>query len=140
MSAQVASHLAAAHREADQRDITQIELRQKLIQILGESVVVIACRRLAGPAESPAVVCDDPMTRSKQGRGLLLPGSAAQRPTVDEYDGLTRAEVFVIEIDIAGIFLTNSNEWHWGFPFCERICGESVCTEETASFGITTPV
>jgi hypothetical protein len=57
------------------------------------------------------------MTRSQQGRGLFLPGSAAQRPTVDEHDGLTRAEVLVIEIDIAGIFLTNSNEWHWGFSF-----------------------
>jgi hypothetical protein len=57
------------------------------------------------------------VTRGQQSRSLLFPGSAAQRPTVDKHNGLTRAEVLVIEIDIAGIFLTNSNEWHWGFSF-----------------------
>src|SRR4030088_2921180 len=77
ISAQVAGHLAATHREADKREIMQVEFRHKLAQVLGEGVVVVACGGLAGTAESPAVVCDDPVTHIQQGCGLLLPGSAA---------------------------------------------------------------
>src|SRR6266403_6072594 len=36
---------------------------------------------------------------------------------MNQHDGLTRAVVLVIEIDVSGVFLTNSNEWHWGSPF-----------------------
>jgi hypothetical protein len=51
-------------------------------------------------------------TRSKKRCGLLLPGSTAQRISVDKYNRLTRAVVFLVEIDIAGVLLPDSDVWH----------------------------
>ena len=61
--AQIAGHFAAAHGEADQPEIAEVELRHELVQVFGECVVVVARRRLAGLAEPSAVVGDDPVAR-----------------------------------------------------------------------------
>jgi hypothetical protein len=52
------------------------------------------------------------VTRGQKHRDLLLPGSAAQGISVDKDYGLTRAVVLIVEIDVAGVFLTDSNVWH----------------------------
>ena len=86
---------------ADQSEIVQVELGDELVQVLRESVVVIARPRLAGLAESSAVVGDDAMARIQQDGELLLPCAAAQRIAVDQNDWRARAVVFVIEVDVA---------------------------------------
>jgi hypothetical protein len=54
----VAGHLAAAHRESDQRDVAQLERRDQRAQVAGEGVVVVARRRLAGFGSAfPAPSC-----------------------------------------------------------------------------------
>ena len=77
----------------------KVELGHQLVQVLGHGVVMVAQRRLARFAESPAVVRDDPITRAEQGGCLLLPGTATQWPTVDKHDRLTRSVVLIVEID-----------------------------------------
>ena len=90
----------------------QFELRHEFVQVLGEGVVVVAAGGLARLAEPSAIVGDDAVTRGQKRRGLLLPGSAAQRISVDKDNRLTRAVVLVVEIDVAGVFLPDSDLWH----------------------------
>jgi hypothetical protein len=58
------------------------------------------------------VVGDDPVTRSQQDRGLLLPRSTVQRIPMDQHYRPTGTVILVVEIDVARIFLTDVNVWH----------------------------
>ena len=86
------------------------------MQVLGEGVVVVAGSWLAGLAESSAVIRDDTVTRRQKRCDLLLPGGAAQWISVDKDNGVTRAMVLIIEIDVAGVFRTDRSEWHRDSP------------------------
>ena len=88
----------------------------ELVEILGEGVVVVTCYWLAGLAKPSAVVGDDTVTRSEKHWDLLLPGSTAQRISMDQDYGITRAMIFIVEFDLAGIFLTDINVWHCTSP------------------------
>src|SRR5713226_2952782 len=88
---------------------------QEFVEILGEGVVVVPGCRLAGLAESPAVVGDNTAPGSKEHRNLLLPGGSAQRISVDEDDRVTRAVIFVIEFNVGGVFVRDINVWHLRF-------------------------
>jgi hypothetical protein len=118
---QVARHLAATHRETDQRGFTQVEPGHQLVEVRGEGVEVVARRRLAGSSEAPAVVRDDSVTCSEQGPDLLLPGCAAQRPSMDQHDRPTRAVVLVVELDGLGVFLANNERAHHTSPYVLRM-------------------
>src|SRR6266853_100513 len=109
---QVACHFAPAHREANEREITQFEVCHELVQVLGEGVVVVTRCWLAGFAEPSAVIGDDAVPLSEKLWDLLLPRSTAQWIPVDQNYGVTRAVIFVVEIDLAGVFLTDINVWH----------------------------
>src|SRR5664280_876274 len=65
--------------------------------------------RLAKPL---AVIRDDAVTRSQEHRSLLLPGSTAQRISMEKNNGLTGAVVLIVKIDITGVVLADSNVWH----------------------------
>jgi hypothetical protein len=78
----------------------------------GEGIGVAALPRLGGVAEAPAVVGDDPVARVDERRHLLLSGRPAQRPPVDQDDRAPRAVVLVVEIDAAGVLLTDFDVGH----------------------------
>src|SRR3954454_11675658 len=98
-----ARDLAAAHGETGDHRVTQIELREQLVEVRGEGVVVVADRRLAGLAEAATVVRDDAEARLEQRRDLLLPRAAAEREAVDQDDRLSRADVLVMDGDGRGV-------------------------------------
>src|SRR5579862_6553097 len=58
----IASDFATTHREANQGEVAQLQMSDELVQIFCECVVVVACRRLAGFAKSPAIIGDDSIT------------------------------------------------------------------------------
>ena len=84
----------------------------ELVQVLCEGVVVVSGCWLAGLAESSAVIGDDTVTCGQKRCDLLLPGSAAQGISVDKDYGVTRAMIFIVEIDVTGVFFTDSNVGH----------------------------
>src|SRR5690606_6004938 len=95
----VAGEFTRAHREADEDDVAQIKGLQQDVQVGCEGVVVVAgayFRRLTEPA---TVVRDDPVPRSEQLGCLALPTVSVQRITVDQYDGLTRTKILVVELN-----------------------------------------
>src|SRR5664280_3020094 len=112
----VARHFATTHRETDQCEIAELELRHEFVQVLSEGVVVVAGSWLAGLAESSAVIGDDTVSRRQKRCDLLLPGSATQWISVNKNNRVTRAMVLIIEIDVAGVFRTDRSEWHIDSP------------------------
>src|ERR1700679_4281656 len=100
-------------------------MRHELVQVLGKGVIVVTDCWLAGLAETSAIIGNDAVTRSQKHRGLLLPGSAAQRISVDQDNRLTRAVVLavvlIVKIDVAGVFFPDSNVWH------KLLLGAFVC-------------
>jgi hypothetical protein len=67
-------------------------------------------------AEPSTVVGDDPVTRSQQDRGLLLPRSTAQRIPMDQHCRPTGTVILILKIDVARIFLTDVNVRHKKLP------------------------
>src|ERR1035441_4631238 len=70
---------AATNRETNQREITQLELRHELVQVLSESVVVVAGCWLAGLAEPSAVIGDDTATCGQKHRDTAAGGRIAKK-------------------------------------------------------------
>src|SRR5690348_9473476 len=60
----VTCDFAAAHGKANQGEITQVEMGEKLVQVFGEGIVVVAGSGLAGAAKAAPVVGDDTMAGS----------------------------------------------------------------------------
>jgi hypothetical protein len=48
---------------------------------------------------------------------LVLPGVRAQRPAMAEDYGLTAAPVFVVKINVAGVFFADRDVRYWNSPF-----------------------
>ena len=92
------------------------------MKVLGEGVVVVARGWLAGLAEPPSVIGDDPVARLQQDGKLFLPRSAAQGVPVDQDNGLPRAVVFVVKLDIARIFFSDRNVRHYESPLYLLLC------------------
>jgi len=67
---------------------------------------------LAGLDEPSAVIGDDTVTCGQKRRDLLLPGSAARGISVDKDYGVTRAMIFIVQIDVTGVLLTDINVGH----------------------------
>ena len=72
----------------DESDVCQVQGLQQPGEVTGKRVVVVAGCRLTGLAEPAPVICDNPVPGLQQDRDLLVPGPAAQRVPVDEYDWL----------------------------------------------------
>lgn len=74
ISADVSRDFAGPHREADQRDVREIQRTQHDVEVGREDVVVIPHRRLGGPPKTPAIISNDAVAGREQGCRLLLPG------------------------------------------------------------------
>src|SRR5437867_8108296 len=102
-----------------------------LSEVCGEGVVVVAGCGLAGFAKSTAVIGDDAVAPLQECGHLFLPGSAAERIAVNQDDGVTGTMIFVIELDVTGVFFSDLYKWHGlassSFPFgCAKITGCSI--------------
>lgn len=76
-----------------------------------------ACRSrnlwlFVGFAETPPVIGDDSVAAGKKRPRLLFPGGAIRRIAMDEHDRLSRSVVFVVELDVCAVFLSNGNKSH----------------------------
>src|SRR6266849_1772731 len=109
---QIAHHFAAAGGMADMNGVLQIEMRRQGRKVVCIVIHVMAVARLAGPAVAAAVMGDDSIAVIQEEQHLPVPVIGRQRPTMAEYDGLTRAPVLVI--DCGAVF--GRNRWHRETP------------------------
>ena len=89
-------------------------------QVGGESVVVVADDGLAGLAEPAAIVSDDPVAGLQQDRDLPIPGPAAERIPMDQHDGLARAMVLIVNLDVGGVLPADCDFRHANSFLSER--------------------
>src|SRR6266446_6175996 len=108
MTADVARNFTAAGRVADMDCVLQVELFGKSREIVGVSVHLIAFPRLIGTAMPTAVVRDHSIAALAKEQHLSIPIVRSKGPTVTEYDGLSRAPVFVV--NLRSVFCGNG--WH----------------------------
>ena len=106
---QIARHLAGAHREADQHDISKVQLLDQRVQIGGEGVVVVANRRLAGLAEATTVVRDHAVAGPQEHAFLAFPRVPVEGIAVDEHHRRAAAVVLVVELDVGVVLGPDSD-------------------------------
>ena len=99
MVAQIAGHLAGAHRMPDQRGLVQVEPVHQGLEVRGEGLVVVAGRRLAGLPEPTPVVGDHAVAGFQQDRDLLVPCTPAEGVAMDQDHRRSRAGVLIVEVD-----------------------------------------
>ncbi|EGJ73767.1 putative bromoperoxidase [Streptomyces sp. Tu6071] len=141
VAADVAGEFAAAHRVRDERDVTQVELRDEVVQVVGEGVEVVAVEDRRRAAVAAPVVRDAPVAGVGDRLELVLPGVTAQRPPVDEDDRAALAPVLVEDLDS----VTRRADRHggpfsevWGAPAVPWVTPEAPAVRHRASiFTIT---
>ena len=82
------------------------------VQILRESVVVIAACGLAGFSKAAAVVGDYAMPGTKKRGNLFFPRRAAQRISVNQDNRLTGAVIFIVKVKRSRIFFSDIDVGH----------------------------
>jgi hypothetical protein len=114
---QVARNLTSTHRKTDQRKIVQFELCHQLVQILGKSIVVVGGCGLAGPTKASSVIGNNAISCVQKNWQLLFPRGAAEWISMNKNHWFARAMVFIVEIDVAGVFFSDGNVWHQDSPY-----------------------
>src|ERR1700730_11990462 len=110
MSLQVSDRFAVAHREADERDVVEIELVDERRQIIGQSVEVIAPPRIGGPSMAPTVIGDAAQALVDQFGELVLPDVRIETPGMGEEHGLAGAP---IDVEQARTVVGLDKGWPW---------------------------
>ena len=116
----VASEFAAAHREADEGDVGEIEGVDQLREVGCERVVLVPAPRLRRLAEPAAVIGDDAISGLDERRNLTLPRPPAERPSVNQDHRFAGAVVLIVEFDRRIVFGTNGDKRH-GVPQFFRV-------------------
>src|SRR4029077_20200710 len=78
---------------------------------------VMAATGLGRAAMAAPVVGYDAIAVLEEEQHLRVPVIGRQRPAVAEDDGLSAAPVVVVEIDVTGVFFSDSNVGHSILPF-----------------------
>jgi hypothetical protein len=108
----IARHFTAAGGVANVYRVVQIQRFDKLRQVVGIGVHVVARPWLAGSAVAATVMGHAAVAAGGQKEHLVLKRIRAQRPTMTEDHRLPTTPVLIIYVDIAGVFLTDSDVWH----------------------------
>lgn len=94
----VAGYVAAAHGEAHQRYVAQVQGGDQVVNVGCKGVVVVAVPRLIRAAKAATVKGDGAEAALRQVVQLAIPHVAVQRPAVAEENRFARAAVFVVNL------------------------------------------
>jgi len=113
---EVPGDLAAAHREADERHVLQVQVLEQCVQVVGERVVVEADGGAARLTEPAPVVGDDPVAGLEERPLLLVPRAAVERESMDEHHGLADPVVLEVDLDVVAVLLADDELGHGASP------------------------
>src|SRR5574341_1918660 len=97
MTRHEAGNLGAAHRMADERDLTEIEMIEKGCKVPGERIEIIAASGVIGATVTPPVIGDAAEALIRQRKHLILPHLAAQAPTGEKHHRRSAAPFLVVQ-------------------------------------------
>src|SRR5438270_9868170 len=92
--------------------VLQIKMRGQRRQIVGIVIHVMAAAGLGGPAVTSSIMSNDAIAVIQKEQHLRVPVIARKRPAVAEDDGLSFAPIFIIDVDVSSVLLTNGDVWH----------------------------
>ena len=98
VAADIAGDFAAARGEADQDGALQVERLDKLREVVGIGVHVVAAPGLARAAMSATVMGNAAIAVGGQEQHLSLPAIRIERPAVAEHHRLSCAPVLVVDL------------------------------------------
>jgi hypothetical protein len=128
VAGEVARDLAAAHREADDGGVGEVELGHYVSQVVREPVVVVALPRLVGAAEAPAVISDGAVAVLGERQRQLVPGVRRKRPAVDQHHRGAAAPILDEQFNAVG----RGHIRHFGAPPSAG-CGRRPMPSPTAA-------
>ena len=99
MAGEIAHHLAAAGRMADMDRVLQVEMRRHGCEIVGIMVEVVAVGNLRRAAMPAPVMRDHAIAFAQEEQHLHVPVVGRKRPAMAEHDRLSRAPIFVENLD-----------------------------------------
>src|SRR5207244_1136118 len=109
---QVADHFPAAHREADEHCVAQIEVLHQHLEIASEGVVVIPEGRLTRLAEAAAVAGDDSIAIGEELALLAFPRVAIEWIAMDQNDRAATAVVLIVNINWSAVLGADGDRSH----------------------------
>src|SRR5439155_15173565 len=112
MPSQIMRHLATAGGMTNVHGVLEIKMRSQSRKVIGIVIHVKAVARLGGPAVASSVMRDDAIALFEEEQHLRVPSIGRQRPAMAEDDGLSFAPIFIIDVDVRSVLLTDGHEWH----------------------------
>src|SRR5271168_1359823 len=98
MPPNITSNFSATGGVAHMDCIFQVELFSQHCKIVGVGVHIVAIPRLLGTAVPSPVGSDNSIAALAEKQHLSVPVVRGERPAMAEYDGLSRAPVFVVNL------------------------------------------
>src|SRR4029077_3059246 len=102
----------AAHREADEHGVAQIEVLHQYLEIASKGVVVIPEGRLARLAKAAAVVSDHSISIGEELALLAFPRVAIEWIPMDQNDRATTTVVLVVDLDGGAVLSADRDRSH----------------------------
>src|SRR6266436_7872760 len=102
---------------ADVNRILQIKMIGDGLQIIGIVVHVMSVAGLTRATMSAPISRNDAIAFAEEKKHLRVPIICRERPAVTEHNRLSAAPVFIIDVDVRSVFLSNGHTWHKRFPF-----------------------
>src|SRR3546814_8555176 len=109
VAADVAGHLAAAGRMADEDRVFEVQMLDQRRQVVGVGIHLVAVPGLAGAAVAAAIMANGAIALGGEEHHLRLPGIGTEGPAVAEHHRLPAAPVLVVELDRKSTRLTSSH-------------------------------
>src|SRR5207248_5398998 len=107
MTAEITHHLAAARRMADVNRILQVEMIGDGLQIVGVMIHVMSAAGLSRATVSAPISRNDAETFADEKKHLRVPIICRERPAVTEHNRLSATPVFIIDVDVSSVFISN---------------------------------
>src|SRR3546814_3862758 len=92
VAADVAGHLAAAGRMADEDRVFEVQMLDQRRQVVGVGIHLVAVPGLAGAAVAAAIMANGAIALGGEGHHLRLPGIGTEGPAVAEHHRLRSEE------------------------------------------------
>src|SRR6516225_3841817 len=108
MTREIPCHHTTAEGPTGQREVIQVKTLDEHRQVIGERIELIALTRMIRSSTTPLIVHDTTYAARDERWYLILPHRGADRPSVNEKKGLTRAPIRIMQT----CSIMNFDKWH----------------------------
>jgi len=97
--------------------VFEIEMFGQRREIISIMIHVMTACCLSGATVPAAIMRDNAEAFAEKEKHLRIPIVRRKRPTMTKHNRLAAAPVFVKDVDVCSVFLSDRDVWHARFPF-----------------------